>query len=289
MVRFLKVPLYYTPPASTAPPPRDMTRIPLPTESKEEEGPSTATPSIFITWIWIQVISYSNHVFWFHITEGAPPPYASMGPCAMATPPPSSLPSNRGSGAERIGVSTTLLSGGPEGGGLGESLGSSELSTGCGLERSGGAAGMRMEMFAGCSRSSGAWGGEVKYPQHAFCEGLARRLVHRVSKDVNRVSEIESPEGKWNASSDVQTSFSKKALGEALLPHPMPDKKDQGEKRREVMVIVNISISPEKRLLLLSTEVGSGFQTSVAFGKLVYKECLRCIQDPSYGLVTAKA
>lgn len=46
---------------------------------------------------------------------------------------------------------------------------------------------------------------------------------------------------------------------------------------KQVGVLVNCSVSNDKKLLLIGTDAGGGFDTSRAFGALVFSECIRLI------------
>lgn len=138
----------------------------------------------FVTAVFIQVVSYGDLFYWFHITEGEP--VGGFGCCAMAISPHSGP------------VPTTLLLRGVE----------TEV---CGTT--------------------------VENPEQNFCTSLTRHLVQKI-------------------------------------------KKNDG---RDISVIANCSIEGEKRILLLGTEAGSGFTSSIEFGSLVFRECLRLIRVETYG------
>lgn len=372
VVRMLKVPLYHSVPSvESSGSGLFFSNVfsPLPTQPNEdvsttkeddlgetkrnskslENEKRLVAPPVWVTWIWIQVISYGDRFFWFQITEGAPPSFSSIGPCAMATPPlyASRMAKEDNGEVGRVGrqrttkitdIPTTLLSGGGvDGGGLGEQYGVDATSTpmggaefvGGGLapppltEGSGGGpvphAAMAAPFFFGTSRHSGLSGTNetaLECPEQAFCMSLARRLVYRMSKEEKEKEEEEKRKEKKDTAECTAVEGRRRAVGQkgeegaqvsapvqstsgglfpeetstASVDHSDVTSSGKGETesgRRggggEVVVMVNVSVSPEKKQLLLSTGVGSGLVMSIEFGNVVYKECLRCIQDPCYG------
>lgn len=363
VVRMLKVPLYHSmdsrvdhfskfiPPLS---PPQEEGDHPETSDSQHRgDAEAMSSPPVWITWIWIQVISYGDRFFWFHITEGAPPCFSRIGPCAMATPPFTASREDEEGGEDahrtrRVAtkdIPTTLLSGGGvDGGGLGENLGVDTTSTPGGIASVGGLAPPFMDahgagmphaamasLFSGMHHSSGCGGPNemtIECPEQTFCMSLARRLVYRMSKKEEEEEEkkekdkVPPPIATPTALDERLPEESNKApagvavpgTGDAWFseatttamqvptpPHPTtPEdpysssrsgkKETKGGRRGgrgDVVVVVNLSVSPEKKPLLLSTGVGAGLLFSIEFGNVVYKECLRCIQDLRYGLMNA--
>lgn len=58
------------------------------------------------------------------------------------------------------------------------------------------------------------------------------------------------------------------------------------ETKEQVAAMVNCSIESSKKILLLGTEAGSGFDVSIEFGSLVFRTCLQLLRDPQYGVST---